>query len=41
MAITGMNRTVKTLVYREASKLEEHAGKEFNTGKFQHYWRSK
>jgi len=27
-----MNRTVKTLVYCEASKLEEHAGKEFNKG---------
>ncbi|MCZ2808177.1 MAG: hypothetical protein O2V44_02355 [Candidatus Bathyarchaeota archaeon] len=41
IAITENNGTGKTLVYRKALKLEEQAEKEFHTGNFQSYGRSK
>jgi len=41
ITLAGIHRTEKTLVYREALKLEEQAEKEFHTGKFQLYGRSK
>jgi len=34
-----MNRTVKTLVYCRASKIDEYIRKEYITGKFQLYGR--